>query len=327
MDDETMESAPLEAFSTKFPEPTRSSHWKRDTNVEKVPVKVASAKVKPPQRKRVRHHIPSEVAAKRRRTIAPVAPKSSAPRCTSNEESLPKDDNTEELDHWQQQFLKFLTYPSDHILQATGQRVPFKDTIIWGRQKVLWTAALSNEHSSNKSGPETVASSLSSNKNESKTERVVLSSPCGGNHLSHQLVVQAAAAAAASAPAYPTHTMDFIRRTEDQALWFHGGSHVNQNLGQWLQQERQSYQSSLRHKSPLYYHRTAKVAPRKKQALNGPRRSQDAFLSKQENEVIYNHLQKSFRFQLMQLCGIDLQNILPEETMFQGPRRHSKYKK
>jgi hypothetical protein len=265
------------------------------------------------------------------------------------------------LDTWQQQFLNFLTYPSDHIVEKTGQRVPLRDTIIWGRQKVVWTTPLLH--------PQKAVSENTTTPAAKKTPidhhplpSIFSSSRCGGNHLSHQLVIQAAVATA-NANSLATsessklsivnendeHHMKcsvkrmkkkkafMIRRTNKEALWYHGGSTMNQNLGQWLQQQRKSYQlsSSIGKTSvrkELSMHRLEQStdlasSPHRytyqyggtilSDSTSNTRKSEIP-LTREQKERIYTQIEQSFHFHLLQLSGIDVQNVLPEATMFVG---------
>ena len=58
---------------------------------------------------------------------------------TTSTDGYPPLESSVSLDEWQQQFLQFITYPSDHVHTRTGTKVSLRDTIVWGRQKVLWT--------------------------------------------------------------------------------------------------------------------------------------------------------------------------------------------
>jgi hypothetical protein len=339
------------------PERAPSRHWNgptRESDQVSPPIKEESSKNpirKPLDKKRLHSRLLTKSTpkatppTKRRRTTKAstnkgsstpqttkclnvgTVPETKAPRRASNESSA-SPEPLEELDSWQKQFLSFLTFPSDHILEATGQLVPFKDTIIWGRQKVLWTAPRGKSEMKG-SEKETEAPSFRTSGESSPSQWVNLSSKCGGNHLSHQLVVQAATAAASSSPPDSNAETNFIRRTKGQALWFHGGNHINQGLGLWLRQERESYQATARaaSSSPLLNRVTCYKTPRRMKTLSTkpekPQRKRhppkDPSFSDKEKEVIYCHLQQSFRFQLMQLSGIDVKNVLPDDTVY--PRK------
>jgi hypothetical protein len=356
--DETTESAmPFNVYPIKSElDRTPSHHWNGPTKTndqESPPIKVQSSTksaIKPTPKKRRRHRTTSKSTPeatppiKRRRTIKesakedPPTPKTmnrpkvddvqekEAPRLESNDSP---DEPTELLDQWQKQFLNFLTYPSDHIFEATGQLVPFKETIIWGRQKVLWTAPLAETES--KGSDKKSASSSSTISGKSKTKWVNLSSKSGGNHLSQQLVVQAATAAASASSSDSNAAKNFIRRTKDQALWFHGNDQINQKLGLWLQQERRSYQATVGGKvtNPLLERLTAKKPPHCRTASKThPEKAhqrrlplKEGKLNDFEKEALYGQLQQSFRFELMKLCGIDMQNVLPDDTLF--PRKQN----
>jgi hypothetical protein len=263
------------------------------------------------------------------------------------------------LDEWQQQFLNFITYPSDHVVIETGKKVPFTETVMWGRQKELWTLPFLQHQQQRqmRTGKATItwidtidATDLDVNNIDAKMREHSVSK-FGGSHLSQKLFVQAVIAtaqpkvnsavkrqqeddvneglkaernASRRTPDLFTepseldastallqmngehlhNTALLIRRNHEQALWYHGGTTMNENLGQWLQQERQSY------------HLATTESRKFSRKLKG--RTASTTLSPYETERGYQKLQQSFHFNLLQLVGIDLKSIRHDETLFHG---------
>ena len=313
----------------------------------------------------------------------------------------------ESLDDWQQQFINFITYPSDHIVTATGTKVPWRQTEVWGRQKEIWTGPMmkqlllpqatvplkeepsvppEEEPSKVQSSNVVVNCSETMNTNDfshkpKRYNRGEIPAKAGGNHLSQQLVVQAALATAqlqqqqkqlnktesdqkkedvstgnkigdamnctsndellaldeftdfktaATTSSIPIHkkkkrsskpsTVLMIRRNEEQALWFHGGTTMNQDLGEWLQHERESFREDLR-KTFALGEATASLT---KHRLPNSRREHGndttnrAFLSGIEMNERYERFQRSFQYNLLQMIGLDLHSVRPDATMFRG---------
>jgi hypothetical protein len=92
-----------------------------------------------------------------------------------------------------------------------------------------------------------------------------------------------------------------IRRNEEQALWFHGGTSMNQSFGEWLQNERESYRE---HQSVLFHQ-------------NKPTSTKDT-LSSSDMEEGYNRIQRSFQYHLLELSGMDLRSVPHDSTLFIG---------
>ncbi len=266
------------------------------------------------------------------------------------------------LDDWQRQFLKFITYPSDHILTLTGTMVPLRKTIVWGRQKVVWTGTR-NTTMTAKDGEPIVT----------HQRRYMIPARMGGNHLSQQLVVKAALATVQRAVVETDHhynnvglrtsessflqntvarsgkcvsdaemfaVNDFtefetintskkapnkmsellmIRRNKEEALWFHGGTNTNQRFGEWLKNERAAYRKQqLEPKA-----RNIQAAASNQRHPPGHRRKDrkncaHVQLSKSETDERYKRYQESFQFHLLELVGMDLQSVPPDDTIFHG---------
>jgi hypothetical protein len=357
------------------------------------------------------------VLSKRRKRGRPPKVKSEGTiaSCTGSsddtvEETLSNDANQAEcsfeslLDDWQQQFLNFITYPSDHVLTTNGTKVSLRDTIVWGRQKVLWTTPFmkSNDESpflprnSVVQEPLEVQSNVldtndncSNTKQSKRSKRGMIPAKAGGNHLSQQLVVQAALAAAqqhqeltedgdnddsiktatfsnctssdvftfassslwsdvgvggqrcisdddlfavddftdfvsnTNVPKYPKKTprhnaskVLMIRRNKEQALWFHGGTSMNQDMGEWLQKERESYHE---HRSEsLEKKQLHSMKIRRERSKRGKTNFTRISLSKSEMDERYSRIQRSFQYRLLELSGMDIQTIRHDATMFYG---------
>ena len=286
-------------------------------------------------------------------------------RCTSEQMSNPNTTagvaasmQSSVLDDWQRQFLKFITYPSDHILTRTGTMVPLRKTVTWGRQKVLWTTTTT------KDGEPIVM----------HQRRCKIPARMGGNHISQRLVVQAALATVQQALVETDHhynnvglgTLEsssllntvarsdesvsddelfavgeftefesnntkkapnkgsellMIRRNNEEALWFHGGTNTNQRFGSWLQNERAAYRKQQ--VEPNATGRNMKAAASNQRQPPGHRsknhkKCAHVQLSESEKDERYMRYQESFHFHLLELVGMDLQSIPPDETVFHG---------
>ena len=351
----------------------------------------------------VKHDGIAALVSKSMKEMKPLKAVSGLVTKTEAEEESP----IESLDDWQQQFLNFITYPSDHILTTTGTKVLLRDTVVWGRQKELWSMSMMElPNITSEEGPSTeVQSNVLVKRRSKKMKRAKQGSvpaKAGGNHLSQQLFVQAAlatvqqqqrwqqqqhhekeqhelehqegqlekaetdyntdtvgyrvggdlycisddelfamddftdfetAAITLSVPTKKTKrstskasTVLMIRRNEEQALWFHGGTTTNQNLGEWVQNERESYHKD-RMKTVSFSGGTAAVLTKKSRPPNSRRKQRHRkinygktrpLLSGAEMDERYEQFQRSFQYNLLQLVGMDLQSIRPEATMFYG---------
>ena len=307
---------------------------------------------------------------------------------TTTTDGDPPLESSVSLDEWQQQFLQFITYPSDHIHTRTGTKVSLRDTIVWGRQKVLWTTPFlqmnqrqRNDDSTRQQRAETelpldVVSSNTTINNagfsfSKRTKRGAIPSKAGGNHLSQQLVVKAALAAVQqqnekdeieetghgddnvvsdenidtgtttfsncgiasdmltksstwsgtctggsycisddelfalddftefgtdptddhqktmTSPKSKVSEVLMIRRNEEQALWFHGGTSMNQHLGEWLQKERETY---CEHHAESIRRQAQYTSERCR-----PKGTRRVTLSEREMNERYNRIQRSLK--------------------------------
>ena len=118
-------------------------------------------------------------------------------------------------------------------------------------------------------------------------------------------------------PKVPPRKLLMIRRNEEQALWFHGGTTMNQTMGEWLQKERESYKEHHLEKLGLREHRVKQQQSGTK-VQRCKRHLPQVKISRTEMEERYQHIQRSFQYHLLELSGMDMQTVQHDATMFYG---------
>lgn len=200
------------------------------------------------------------------------------------------------LDPWQTTFIDFLTSPSEHFLESTGQPVPLKEVAIWGRQKVKWAKQKTNSSAA-------------------------LPSTRGGNLLPYKIAASTWPEAVPTKANVQRMQLEFtaepvtlIRRTNRQALLFEDENKTNE-LGQWVSRERKLFlQRNENPQPPPLLTPTVVNNPDTKTPLHRGYPQNNYRRAAIEERFLY--MEQSFRFNLLRLVGVDL-DVPPAETLFQ----------
>lgn len=233
------------------------------------------------------------------------------------------------LNDWQTTFLRFLTSQSDYLSPDTGEPIPLKKLTIWGRQNVKSSSSSvpPNNNTNHLPGDSTT---LDSSNNDSPifvhaASTIPTYAPYHQQGCNFSWVDPTFSTNKAELPPtnsynnYPEDsapeaaTLHLIRLTVKEAVVFKNIA-CSFEVGQWLQRERElkvTRQETHPKPPPLFPgidERMSKFFPLV--SHGGPRPE------RVDLERRFRYMEQSVRFNLLSLCGVDLANIPPEETVF-----------
>jgi hypothetical protein len=272
---------------------------------------------------------PAPKAAPKRKRGGGTATRSVKTKAKRRKISAKRDPETEsaealaQLDDWQTTFVRFLTLPSQHVYEKTGDPVPLRSVATWGRQKVKWSTA--NARTGTTQVPADKGGNVVSHKlfEEAKSKTSTRRSSQGGTNSS--LVPSATLGSSDNKP------RAMIRMSEAEALRFHDEEH-NHDFGEWISKERKLFvERQISPKAPPLFPK--KRHDESKEESVSLIMTKDAPKPEREDiDLRFAHVQQSFRFNLLRMCGVDLERIDSRDTMIQRKvndpsRKHPKNKK